>query len=235
MFNRGRFNHIRYNLYSVQETEIDIRELMIEVLNSMVTNGENVYVYDHCTERANASVYASAGDILAAALSAALDADVIVASQFALETAFEESVFASAHASEDCYISDALAAAISARAEIGSDEKIILALVEGLNASAFASADYFCPLVSMYTSLGAMVASSRFDISYIVLDVVIPPGGTLVIDSDNYVVLVNGENAIDKHGGAWLDELTRNTFDIQIEGESASELTGAILYTPRYL
>lgn len=235
MFNRGRYNLQRFNLYTIQDTEIAIRELMLEVVNSMVANGENVYVYDYGSERANAGVYASAGDVYSAKLIAELEENVIAASQFELKVSFLEELMANADGSEDCHVKTALLAALNATVEMGSNGHLVISLGEALNATAFVSVDYYIPTISVYAMLDSMVSSSRFDIEYIVLDVTIPPRGMLIIDSDNYVVLLGDKNVIDKHSGEWLDELTRNTFDVQIEGGGVNELTGSILYTPRYL
>ena len=67
------------------------------------------------------------------------------------------------------------------------------------------------------------------------LDAEIPAGGKLVIDSDNYNVLLDNNNAIWTHGGAWIDELSRNTLQIYIICDSVTNLDASILYTERYL
>lgn len=65
---------------------------------------------------------------------------------------------------------------------------------------------------------------------------VLRPGERLVIDADNYNILVNGENGIWYQSGDWLDELNRETTSITISAASgASNLSATILYTERYL
>ena len=68
------------------------------------------------------------------------------------------------------------------------------------------------------------------------LDIEIPPGSTLVVDSNNYNVLLDGENAIWTQSGDWLDNLNRETISLNIQAASGgSGLTATVLYTERYL
>ena len=58
------------------------------------------------------------------------------------------------------------------------------------------------------------------------LAVTLQPGDILVIDSDNFRVLLNGENAIKYHSGDWIDELNRMSKNITVSGGgSALETT----------
>lgn len=62
------------------------------------------------------------------------------------------------------------------------------------------------------------------------------PGQRLVIDAENYSVLLDGENAIETYSGDWLDNLNRNTVNISIHAATGgNNLTASILYTERYL
>lgn len=62
------------------------------------------------------------------------------------------------------------------------------------------------------------------------------PGQTMVIDAGTYNVWIDGENAVNKHSGDWLDELNRNTQNITINAASGRNyLSATILYTERYL
>ena len=65
---------------------------------------------------------------------------------------------------------------------------------------------------------------------------VLHPGERLVVDANNYNVLINNENAIWLQSGEWIDELTRDTIDISIMAASGVEnLSATVLYTERYL
>ena len=74
------------------------------------------------------------------------------------------------------------------------------------------------------------------DLAICYLTVTLKPGSTLIIDANNYNILLDGENAIELQSGDWLDDLDRETVDIAIGAASGvSGLSASILYTERYL
>lgn len=78
--------------------------------------------------------------------------------------------------------------------------------------------------------------SEAIETKICVLDITLKPGQRLVIDADNYNVLLNGENAIWVQSGDWIDELIRSTTEIKIDAASgAGNITASILYTERFL
>ena len=69
-----------------------------------------------------------------------------------------------------------------------------------------------------------------------VLNLTLQPGEHLIVDANNYNVLVDNENMIHTQEGEWLDELTRDTLSITVTAaEGGAGLTANILYTERYL
>ena len=65
---------------------------------------------------------------------------------------------------------------------------------------------------------------------------VLKPGERLVIDANNYNVLLNGQNAIWYQADDWLDDMNRNTISIDITASAGvSNLSATILYTELYL
>lgn len=74
------------------------------------------------------------------------------------------------------------------------------------------------------------------DLKTCILNLAIQPGDTLVIDSESYTVLKNGENAIESQQGDWIDELNRSTTDISVKASTgAAGLTVRMVYTEKYL
>lgn len=66
------------------------------------------------------------------------------------------------------------------------------------------------------------------------LQLTIPPGGELRIDSDLFIVLLNGENALHTQSGDWIN-ISRNLLRIIVESASGGQLRGQLIYTERYL
>lgn len=81
----------------------------------------------------------------------------------------------------------------------------------------------------------SQISSIKLDITNVTLNVQIPPGGTLIIDSNKYVVLLNGENAMNAHRGGWL-YLTRDTYDVAFRPmQGTAKISTQILYDERWL
>lgn len=69
-----------------------------------------------------------------------------------------------------------------------------------------------------------------------VLNLTLQPGERLIVDANNYNVLVDNENMIYTQEGEWLDELTRDTYSITVTAASGGAgLQSKILYTERFL
>ena len=66
------------------------------------------------------------------------------------------------------------------------------------------------------------------------IDVELPPGGEIRIDSETYRVLLNGENILHMQSGDWL-RLSRELLYMDIESATGGSLDGTIIYTERYL
>ncbi len=75
---------------------------------------------------------------------------------------------------------------------------------------------------------GALESAMRFP------EIVLPPGGVLVIDSDAFTAELNGENVIDQYTGDW-PEITRLLTRLRVEGGTSGTLNVTVLYTERYL
>lgn len=65
-------------------------------------------------------------------------------------------------------------------------------------------------------------------------EIVLPPDGVLVIDSDAFTAELNGENVIDQYTGDW-PEITRLLARLRVEGGTSGTLNVTVLYTERYL
>ena len=66
------------------------------------------------------------------------------------------------------------------------------------------------------------------------MNVTIPAGGKLIIDTDLYTATLNDDNVIDLHSGDW-PWLTRDLVEIDIDSGTGGALTGKVIYAERYL
>lgn len=66
------------------------------------------------------------------------------------------------------------------------------------------------------------------------IQLAIPPGGELRVDSDLFIVLLNGENVLHTQSGDWIN-ISRNLLRLIVESASGGQLRGQLIYTERYL
>lgn len=66
------------------------------------------------------------------------------------------------------------------------------------------------------------------------VQITIPPGGELRIDSELFLVLLNGENVLYAQSGDWIN-VSRNLLRLIVESAKGGKLTGQLIYTERYL
>lgn len=91
-------------------------------------------------------------------------------------------------------------------------------------------------VAAAYELINGKASLEAVDIETCELIIRLEPGQKLIIDSINYYVWLDGENAIECHRGVWLDNLSRDTSSLSITAASGTEnLSASILYTEQYL
>ena len=144
---------------------------------------------------------------------------------------------------------------VDAETALGAEMRLQLALAEALTGKLILGADIALEIegaetVEADTNLGAVIrlepegfelvsasaTADAIETKVCLLNITLKPGQRLIIDANNYNVLLNGENAIHVQSGDWIDELIRNTTAIDITAASGSRnLQTSILYTERFL
>ena len=206
---------------------------MLDTMHAMLANGENVsagaFLYGNLgsdTQGGSAELYVgtwlgrldmAAHGFLAVlikeTLSEALGAAIYLSGDSYAVSPFDAALVASVALGEEIYYRAATGAAMRSRAAVGENihhATMMVGIVDG------------------------QIATVIYDIRYTDLDIEIPPNGTLVIDSDNCAVLLNGEDVIDCHSGKWI-MLNRKIADIVVQNPLHAELLTKILYTEKYL
>lgn len=92
----------------------------------------------------------------------------------------------------------------------------------------------FLRYAEMYQPLSALFTMIPIRTTSMLLDVVIPPGGRLVIDSDHYTIYLNNQNAIHAYSGDWI-KLSRPFLALEVESGTSGALDVGILYREAYL
>lgn len=101
-----------------------------------------------------------------------------------------------------------------------------------------AKTELYALVIPEYTMTGSIVANidSEQEREYIMqfVDLDIPAGSSLVIDSEFYTVTLDGENVIDRYSGDWI-YFTRLLRSLEVSSGISGDLDVSILYQERYL
>lgn len=137
-------------------------------------------------------------------------------------------------AAKNCHVVEQITGRIGTALRIGGNIHIITKQSAALGATITAATRYTTPEVAAYEIINCLVSTAVFDTLIVSVDVTIPPHGRLVIDSENFYALLNNENVLDRHEGAWLN-MAREIEEIKIDGGGSRSLKASVLYTERYL
>ena len=91
-------------------------------------------------------------------------------------------------------------------------------------------------LMELSESVFAFISAVFVDKQMVHIEVTIPPGGELRINSENFTVLLGNEDIIHLHSGDWIN-IDKNTMELTVTSGSGNEavIDGKLLYTERYL
>lgn len=232
MFNHGKFNRLRFNLPEASD-DVSFRDTLEAAIDAETSLSYDIYERAAANEKALATVHAGCRVYEAAAAAEIVKAAVSAVADYFLREDQKESFGKNCKLSVNCYIVDTLSGKIVMKAHVGEDVHIIDTISGTVDNKAALGVKYLAPDVSCFEIVNCLVSTAVFDTVYITLDVSIPAKGKLVIDSENFIALLNGANVLDRHEGEWLD-LSRAVEEIRISG-GAGALRASMLYTERFL
>lgn len=116
---------------------------------------------------------------------------------------------------------------------LGKREGRKLSLSTALGGAAAAVKDY-SKAVTAASGLYLLAASGYLDRTSITIRCDIPPGGTLVIDTERYTVTLNGENILHLQEGDW-PRISRDTLSLAVSSATGGALEGRAVYQEAYL
>lgn len=234
MFNTARFNLQRFNLQSDTETDIEIRCVLDEIMHCFIGYGENARIFETLTEQINGKAWVDPGEHLSGVGAGNIKYKIDAYVEFFAQADFAEDILSDLYASQDSYLIYELAEDVDNFSYIGCDSWHSVSGAEKfynyfwLSANRYERGWVLCEIYS------CDVTTARFTSKTVVLNVTIPPGGELIIDSDNFTVMLNGVNAIHTHMGDWVT-LCRNTYDLVVSMGQYAPFKAEMIYEERYL
>lgn len=233
MFGRGRFDLSRFDIAG-EGVNIRFDVAFAESLGGFFGLGTD-YRIEGLTMTAALRQTSSAAAVVPYALQAgeslSFGAQGILAAP--IEAAFGESMLMGAKLDADYSFAAQLADALGARTWLGADVSFFVDASDSLQIRALLGADidYSAFLTEILSVLSDAASLEEATLS---VNVSIPPGSQLRIDSENFTVTLDGKNILHLQEGDWI-ELERELWGILINTGSGGALSGELIYTERYL
>jgi len=149
-----------------------------------------------------------------------------------LSTSFHDELFTSSRMEKDVHLMADFVEELSFNSFVGKEVYLKTEFEEELFIEAWVGKVVildveYVDILDIYSAISLIDEQNAF------LNIVIPPGGKLEIDSEHFTVYLNATNVFDKYSGDWIEVKGDST--LTISGIGAQELTGKILYTELYL
>ena len=233
MFNQAKFNRGAFNNVAQSTTDVYLKTDAVEVVIGSLMAAQNTYLSSNAYETFSSEARMAQGVILKTTCAETVTASAIMVGVVSLETASAEAVSALAYAGALVYLFADGMEALSIQALVGAtvykkaDSSESFGGEFRVGGIAKLSSD-------LYEMIMAQAEAEATDMYTTSIDVTLAPGDVLVIDSDHYTVLLNGENILHLHSGDWV-WLSRDTSTITIDTGSGGQIDASMLYTERYL
>lgn len=233
MFNQGQFNLARFNVPRQTTAFVSLSTDAVELITAMLGISETVYLSTSAAEAYGVEAAAAQGILLTNTATEEVTAEARLIGLLLLQQDAQEAVTHSLRIGALVFGTADTQEAISAEVYAGAKVFAQTHGAETITAEALLGANVL-PGNIAYEIISAQTSAEATDVFTISIDVTLKPGDTLVIDSDHYTVLHNGENILDKHSGDWL-ELSRNVRSVQVGSGTPATLKATVLYTERWL
>lgn len=227
-----RYSRLRYSV-NREEREIGIAETFFETLGALAGAAVPVSVRERYAEALQGSAQGTVSVIASFTEGDSLTAAVCMSADVATKEAFVGELTAAVKGCKNTPAAlasgDALAAAVYAAKNLPAP----LELSDRLTMEASGVKNVPGALLATEVLTSMLEATSQTT-ERTTLQLTIPPGGELRIDSELFSVLLNGENALHAQSGDWIN-ISRSLLRLVVESASGGRLEGQLIYTERYL
>ena len=227
MFNNTRYSLARYSL-NLETRTIEVVESFAEAVKCVAGVAIPVEVRERYADtvqgytRGTISVMSTMTADEALSSLSAMSANIIV-----------RATAAAVEGKKDVSAALTSADSLAASARGSKDTPATLGAYEALTASTIGSKDIYIAVVAADTLTAIMEATSQTT-EIAVVQVTIPPGGELRLDSENFSAMLNGENVLHAQSGDWIN-ISRELLRLLVESSTGGALEGQLIYTERYL
>ena len=229
MFER-RYSLAKFSV-NLETKTIEIAETFSEALNSVAGVAIPVDVRERYADAVQGYTRGTISVVSTMSATEALSSAVKMSANIVARFTAAERLAAEVEAIKN--LRAALTSADSLAAAVPKHIPTILAAYEALNANGSASKNICTAFVAADILTAIMDATSQ-TAEVVLMQVTIPPGGELRLDSDVFLAMLDGENVLYAQSGDWIN-VSRELLRLIVESATGGALEGQIIYTERYL
>lgn len=232
MYNDRRYSIARYSVNQGTKM-VEIAERFSEVMGAEAGAAIPVDFRDKYAEALQGSARGTVSVISAFTAASGLFTTAKMSADVVTRAALSEALRGSIYGQKNTPAELAVGAVLVARAQGSKNIPAPLELADHLTVAAAGSKNVPA-ILKVSEVLTSMLEATSQTTERTTIQLTIPPGGELRIDSELFLVLLNGENAIHTQSGDWIN-VSRELLRLIIESASGGQLRGQLIYTERYL
>lgn len=228
----------RMNRLAGDTDEMRVNIGMAEAVRGMVGSGEDIHEALYASMAAEACGQGGAGVPEAQAWAEALGAGAAAYPVYMVEEALGSGFDGTARSVTTSWMALESGAAVCGQAFFGRElyERVLAEARTQAGALAGTNVRLEQGGIAADMMIGMTASNRRVVTEEALFDLYISPGSELVIDSDGYVVTLDGENVIDAQTGTWL-RLDRDVVEVRFESAMGrvQDLQPRVTYTAKWL
>lgn len=232
MYNDKRYSLARYSV-NQEERRVEIAESFSEAMGAVAGAAIPVDFRDRYAEALQGSARGTISVISAFSVADGLFTTARMSANVVIRTALSETFQGYAYGQKNTPAALTVRDVLAARAQGSKNIPAPLELADRLAAAAVGSKNVPAPF-KVSEVLTSMLEATTQTTERTAFQLTIPPGGELRIDSELFLVLLNGENVLHTQSGDWIT-VSRKLLRLIIESASGGPLRGQLIYTERYL
>lgn len=234
VFDTAKFNLQPFNISSIDIDDVSDTVNIACMIYSMVYRGGNDYEEAEINAVTASSITPCAANFVSADWSGMVQQNTKCSVNALDNVAASASVSCAFRFIIDAFDEIHFAPTVQGKFELSMSSLHALAIPAAFGQDCYLSFNYPAAAHEISALVDSQIASILFSVRNAEFEIDIPPGSTLVIDSENYVVLLDGEDVIWCQSGEWLF-LNRNTYDVVFDFVGGTETEKKVLYTERWL
>lgn len=232
MYN-SKYGKLRYGIKQGATKVIKISGDLTEDVYSIAGIGDSTTIHCALSEMVTMSIKAYNTHLLDEDLLEETYLESKINTCYSIKDELQENVYANAEACKNIFLVFELTDEIENDTYLGKNISLIESLSDEIAGSIFVGKKIFIGSL-LFDEVNADISANVLEKEIAYLDVLIPPGGEIRIDSSLFNATLNGNNILHQYSGDWIN-VSRDTTTLAVQTATGGTLTGKLLLTERYL